>query len=329
MTDPFDRGRVCPRSLVRWSRIPAMLVCATIVLGGLLARSQTTPAPGPIGDERPVVLPLARQVDFRAKSGLEYRIYIAAPEGPAPRRGFPVLYLADANINFPVVLAAVRKQSRESLPAVVVGIGYPTDNQREQVARRAIDLTPATSADWQKTAPGAMREFKTGGNDRFLDFIESELKPYIESRHPINRDRQALFGHSFGGLFTLHVLFKRPECFQFYLASSPSLWWNDSSILDEAKAFLDAQGDGRGVRASVLISVGESERKPTTPERAAIGQSGTAEELGSRLSAADIPGFHALFRAFPEEDHGSVVLPAASRGAQLLLESERGKGKTP
>lgn len=328
MTIPLDPVRGAIRDLGRSLGIAPTMLFAAIVLSATLANAQT--APGPIGEARPVVLPLATQIDFRAKSGLDYRIYIAAPEGPAPAEGFPVLYLTDANINFSAILAAVRKQSRETLPAVVVGIGYPTDNLREQVAQRAFDLTPATSPTWQESAPGPMREFKTGGNDQFLDFIESELKPFIERQYPINRNRQALFGHSFGGLFTLHVLFQRPESFQVYLASSPSLWWNDSSVLGEAKAFLESHA-GREVPATVLISVGDRERKPES-ERPAPGPAGivladTAEDLVSRLRDAGIPGFSALFRAFPEEDHGSVVLPAASRGARLLLESQNNGGR--
>ncbi len=330
MTVWLDRGYAL--RLARSTGITALPAIAAILLAASASSARAAPEPGPISEEKPVVLPLARQFDFRAKSGLEYRIFVAAPEGPAPAEGFPVLYLLDANINFSAVLAAARKQSREALPAVVVGIGYPTDSLPEQVARRAFDLTPPTSETWQETAPGPMRAFKTGGNDQFLDFIESELKPFIERRHPINRARQALFGHSFGGLFTLHVLFQRPESFQVYLASSPSLWWNDSSVLGEAESFLQSHA-GRDVPARVLISLGENERKPTSSERPGPRPDSTAladsaEELAARLNAADVPGLSVLFRAFPEEDHGSVVLPAASRGARLLLEAG-GKARVP
>ncbi len=112
--------------------------------------------------------------------------------------------------------------------AVVVGIGYPSDDAKTHNERRSLDLTPPASPEWLKTLPKGVSTGKTGGCDEFLAFIETELKPMIEKKYTIDRKRLTLFGYSFGGLFTLHVLFTKPEAFQTYLASSPSIWWNSS-----------------------------------------------------------------------------------------------------
>lgn len=144
---------------------------------------------------------------------------------------------------------------------MVVGIGYPSDDTKTFGERRTFDLTPAASAEWLKTLPKGPATGKSGGNDEFLTFIETELKPLIEKKYAIDRKRQTLFGHSFGGLFVLHALFAKLESFQTYLASSPSIWWNDRSVLAEEKAFV-AKYAGKEVNARLFVTVGEWEQKP-------------------------------------------------------------------
>lgn len=281
----------------------------------------------PVGS--PVVLPGAEQFDLTAKSGLVYRIYLAVPAGKAPERGFPVIYLTDANGNFPILLSAVRRQTMGEAQAVVVGIGYPTEDRREQSERRSFDLTPAASEEWLKTLPpGGPPLGKSGGNDQFLEFLQSELKPVIEQKAPIDRSRQALFGHSFGGLFVLHVLFNRADSFQTYLASSPSVWWNGRSVLSEEQAFTKLFAD-KPLTARLLITVGEWEEAagPGVPETRAVmlkqrQMVTSARGLADRLTRAGIDGFQVAIRVFDEEDHGSVVLPSASQAARFALESE-------
>lgn len=274
--------------------------------------------------ERPVSLPNCYQFELRSKTNRDYRIFVANPSGTKPDNGWPVIYLTDGNSNFSLLVAAVERQSRGGRGAVVVGIGYPTDDFAKQRLLRSYDLTPATSETWLKTRARGMSDLPTGGNDEFLSFLNDELKPVIVSKFPIDRSRQALFGHSFGGLFVLHVLFTRPESFQTYLATSPSIWWNDGSILKEEQQFLK-RFSTHSVDARLLVSVGELEktsridaanRANELKQRQIVG---SAEELVQRLSAAKIDGLKVMFREFAEEQHGSVVFPAASRGVRFAL----------
>jgi predicted alpha/beta superfamily hydrolase len=69
----------------------------------------------------------------------------------------------------------------------------------------------------------------TGGNDAFLSFIIDELKPAIAKATQVDPGRQALFGHSLGGLFVLHALFSRSDAFDTFIAGSPSIWWGKKS----------------------------------------------------------------------------------------------------
>ena len=296
-------------------------LCAALLPAALGAAAAADPAPAP------VVLPRAEQFDLTSKAGREYRVFVAAPRGPAPAAGHPVVYLTDGNGNFPILYSAVRRQSGADLAAVVVGVGYPTDDARAHHERRAFDLTSPASPEWQKKFPRGGAVAKTGGHDEFLAFLEGEVKPLVEKRCAVDRRRQALFGHSLGGLFVLHVLFTKPDAFQTYVASSPSIWWDDRAVLAEEKAFVRKYAD-KGVGARLLVTAGEWDQKPgpgVSKEVAAVQREqrlvDDARELVGRLAGARVKGLAVAFREFPEEDHGSVVLPAASRGVRLALET--------
>lgn len=66
--------------------------------------------------------------------------------------------------------------------------------------------------------------------DKFLEFIISELIPYIERDFLI--DQRILFGHSFAGGFVIYSLIHKSELFDKYIASSPTPLINmvDSNI---------------------------------------------------------------------------------------------------
>lgn len=54
----------------------------------------------------------------------------------------------------------------------------------------------------------------------FMDFIEKELLPLAEKDLLIKE--RILYGHSFGGAFTLYALTRKPDLFNKYIASSPT-----------------------------------------------------------------------------------------------------------
>lgn len=318
---------------------PLMLAAALAALTALAlaVRAQDTsrpaaakrdgPCPAAAPASRPVTIPRAEQFEMRSAAGLNYTIFVAAPTLAVPDSGSPVIYLTDGNGDFPVVVAAARRQSLRGTSAVVVGIGYPGDDAEAHRRRRAFDLTPPMTAKAAAAAagklPGGSYASQTGGNEQFLKFIESELKPEIERRYRIDRRKQTLFGHSFGGLFVLHVLFSRPAAFQTYLINSPSIFWNEGSILQAEKGFAARYAEA-DVDARVLITVGGLELAPRRGHaegRERLAAFGTAKDLARRLEGSKIKGLTVQYREFPEEDHGSVLLPAASRGVRFALEA--------
>lgn len=288
------------------------------VLAGLLAAGLALAGPcaPAAAAERQVV---TGSFDMVSAGGAAYRIFTAVPQGEAPVAGLPVVYMIDGNRMLPIARDVMAADP--AMSAVLVGIGYPTAERDEIVARRYFDLTPVTPADLIALAPGADAP-QTGNRDAFLSFVEDELRPRIERDFSIDRARQTLFGHSLGGLFTLHVLFSRPDAFQTYVAADPSIWWNGRSILKEQAAFLEERRQKAAGRRLLIETSGKQAARPGTDAAAADRLKALRGGPGGRAvheALGAVPGLKRAFRVFAEESHGSMIAPAVADALRFAL----------
>lgn len=163
-----------------------------------------------------VEIPHAEQWTMKSRTGHhDYQIMVYKPVEPPPPSGYPVIYLLDANSVFGTMVEAVRVQGRRpektgAIPAMIVGIGYPIAAPFSP--HRYYDFTPKATTKYTRKPDGTPIP-EQGGADEFLRFIEEELKPDMEQQFQIDRGRQAIFGHSLGGLFVIHALFTKPGLF--------------------------------------------------------------------------------------------------------------------
>ncbi|WNJ93120.1 alpha/beta hydrolase [Bosea sp. 685] len=295
----------------------------------MVANPQQRPGPTEPADSRlgagshPVTLPRSEQFALRSRVGRAYRIFVAWPASPPPAEGFGVIYLLDANATFGTMVEAMRMQSRHPgatgvAPALIVGIGYPTEEPFD-VERRTYDLTPAAKGG----QPGALA---TGGAAEMLDFIADEVMPVIERRFTTDGARRALVGHSFGGLFVLHALFNRPALFSAYLAASPSIWWQERAILDhERRFYVRGQMTDRVPKVAIMVGELEQVAEPAFPEAgsrraadlAARRMVDNARDMAGRLAAF---GLRVQFSVLAGETHPSSLPIAINRALRLLSE---------
>ncbi|GLK79585.1 esterase [Methylopila turkensis] len=209
--------------------------------------------------------------------------------------------------------------------AAVVAVGYPTDAPYDSV-RRSWDYSPPPGATYPPHTPQGP-DVRTGGAETFLTFLEEELKPEIARRVRTDPARSALFGHSFGGLFALYALFRRPEAFSRWIAVSPSVYWENFTLLRFAEAF-EASAD-RPTDLRVLISVGEYEEAPApfpldaadAEKRRAVQASARIETharaMHTRLSALD--GITSEFELIGGETHMSVLPTAINQAIRFAF----------
>ncbi|AOP17128.1 alpha/beta hydrolase [Bacillus licheniformis] len=266
----------------------------------------------------PVAIPGTEQRCMRSLDGSRtYRIFIAKPFGEQPPAGYPVIYLLDANSVFGTMVEALRMQSRRPDKtgvgtAVIVGIGYETDAPFDR--GRYYDFTlPESGAELPMRPDGADWP-EPGGAKAFLSFIEQQLKPEIEQKFTIDVKRQAIFGHSLGGLFVLQTLFTKPDLFQTYIAGSPSIHWHPS-FFDKEHDFVsklqEADGD-----VKVLLGAGELEKTHKS------GMNDNAKRLADRLAALESQGVRAEYHEFKGEGHISVLPVLISRALRFAFKPD-------
>ena len=293
------------------------------------------PVPAPLPVQGPVLVRGSIQFDMPSEvSGRTYRIFVFAPRAPPPPSGYPVVVLIDGAMSFPIAATlAAAFGLRGGATALVVGVGYPVDDDFSPFFLRNRDLTPPTPLSAIPQNPGMppAKAEDYGGAPLFLRFLLEELRPAIAGAWPVNAGDQTLYGHSLAGLFVLGALFNHPRSFRNFVASSPSIWWNSRAVLDDEPAFADAVRAGAAA-PRVLITVGVREQEaPTTPlpgmSRAQmetlVSQSrmvDNARELAARLQQIDSgPGRQVRFQAFEDEDHLTVVPASIGRALAFAL----------
>lgn len=262
-----------------------------------------------------VMLPRAEQWTMRSRLlNRSYRIFVSKPAGVPPESGYPVLYLLDANSVFHTAVEAMRLQGRRPdrtgvVPAVIVGVGYESEGPFDD--SRFYDFTPAPNETTDTKKDGTPLP-PQGGAEAFQSFIIDELKPLIEREIPIDRSRQAFFGHSLGGLFVLYTLLTRSESFRTFIAGSPSIHWNKSLLLEKEKMLVShLEQHPRDI--DVWMSWGELEKNHPTGNAISAGQ------LAERLSLLSDYGVKASTKEFENEGHVSVLPAMISRALRIAF----------
>ncbi|BAV65361.1 alpha/beta hydrolase [Sphingobium cloacae] len=259
-----------------------------------------------------LAIPDIQQYTARGANG-DYTIFVTLPSGPPPGAGYPVLTLLDGNAWIAGAAEALRWQSRFAIqseiePMIVVAVGYPGEAPFD-LGRRAYDFLPDHSSGKlsERFMQGAPWH-QPGGADAFLDFLKGPLRDDLAERYPVDRSRQILCGHSFGGFFALYALLHRPEAFRHYAALSPSLWWDDGRLLKDAEAAIAAMP--RDLVTDILIAVGERE----TPERPKISARMLDDSAAfvDRLERERLAGVSVDYRVLAGENHQSLLTAAFS-----------------
>lgn len=289
-----------------------LLACSVTMAGG-----QERPAP-PMRAGTPVTIPRASQYDMTSKiNGQDYRIMVAVPYNYDAGQTYPALYVLEANVYFATAADAMTRQSqfRNTTPALVIGVGYPTDDPAVTATRRWADLTPTVSS-----SPDEKR--KTGAGDEFLRVLNEEIKPFVSARYKIDTSRQALWGHSIGGLMVLRALLRSTDSFSTYLISSPSIWWEGQVVLRDETSFAERMSKPGSPIRVLVTSAGDEQYRGEDAKRLADAAKfrmiDNASELAERL--AKVSSRLTVARYVLEgETHISVSHAALTRSLRFAL----------
>ena len=264
--------------------------------------------------------------------GDRLEVSVAVPSGgTAGADPLPVIYVLDPAFNFATAAAAAawlatasRLAGGDFPRAIVVGVGYPSDDLGAIMARRARDLTP-TDGNAPEGVSLPTFPLGLGGAARFFDALVIEVMPQVETSYAADPADRTLLGHSFGGLFALFTLFRSPAAFRRYLIISPSIWWDDRVVLRHEESWAEQHDD---LPASVFIAVGRNEqaagggwKNEGFPDEAiaAVRQLDNGRELCARLDARRYPGLNLECVVLDGEYHLTVGAAAITRGLISLF----------
>lgn len=257
-----------------------------------------------LADPKPFVLGVINEI--QSKELAEKRILnIYLPEGynQNDTTKYPVIYLLDgsADEDFIHIVGLVQFNSFEwvnQVPkSIVVGIAT--------VDRRRDFTFPTTIETDKKKFP------TTGHSDRFMAFIGNELQPYIEKKYKTNGSK-TIIGQSLGGLLITEILFKKPSLFNKYVIVSPSLWWNNGSLLNEKPKIAESNFNQS---TQVYIAVGKEGLTPTEIPRV---MEVDANLLAEKIKEIKNKNIKVYFDYLPSENHANILHQAVSNSFRFL-----------
>ncbi len=247
------------------------------------------------------------------------KIWVHLPEsagdGKLNETKYPVLYLLDGPGHFYSVTGMIKQLSTTNgntiVPEMII-IGIPnTDRSR--------DMTPThVETDF---FTGDSIQYASGGGNKFLDFMEDELMPYIEKTYPVSTYK-TFVGHSFGGLAVINSLITRPHLFNNYVAIDPSLWWDDEVLLRNADSVLtENKFDGKALYVGVANTMNEGMTINEVRSDTAIASAHIRSILQfvNSTETKNDNGLLFKWKYYENDDHGSVPLIAEYDALRFLF----------
>lgn len=237
-------------------------------------------------------------------------IYIQLPESFNPQSDvkYPVAYIIDGDVMLNALHTVHSYYSGGFIPEMIL-IGISNAENRTR------DLTTSELSERREQVYSE----ENGGAEKFTQFIESELFPFVENNYPATNYR-TLIGHSYGGLFTVNTLLKHPDLFANYLAIDPSMDWDDQKLLKESKEILSQKSfNGK----SLFVSLGGQLHMADTDITIDNVMKDTTEftlfarsniELSNIVNYNKHNGLGFYWKFYPNDLHGTIPLPSIMDG---------------
>jgi predicted alpha/beta superfamily hydrolase len=226
----------------------------------------------------------------------------------APQR-YPVLYLLDGDAHFHSVSGLIQilgtgVNGTYAIPEMIVVAIPNTDRMR--------DMSPTNvTVGFDGKPQPALRT--SGGMGNFLTFIKTELIPHVEQRYRTMPYR-VFIGHSLGGITAINALYTIPETFSAYVAIDPSLWWDKTTLLKQAKGFITkARLDAKALYVAQANTINPDDTT-SNPHFSAITQ------FNAIMQTYNKSGLRYAFKFYDSDDHGSVPLIAEYDALRFIFD---------
>lgn len=180
-------------------------------------------------DGEPIVIGSAHRINSTVY-GDEQILTVRLPRGYAenPDKTYPVLFSVDGgpDQDFELLsgIAAEAEFSTSFEPFVLIGVKTKERSKQLTPELKRLPLAQLKASFGDRMVPG--------GAGKFREYLAQDVIPWVKKRY--RTDRTIVTAASLGGLFVLDTFLERPELFDDYIALTPSVWWDDGRIVDDA-----------------------------------------------------------------------------------------------
>lgn len=230
-------------------------------------------------------------------------IYLPDGYNKSDTTKYPVVYLLDGSADEDFIHITGLYQFNNfawinRVPkSIIIGIA--------NVDRKRDFTFPTTVSSDKKRFP------TTGQSAQFIAFLEQEVIPFVETKFRTTASR-TLIGQSFGGLLASEILLKKPALFNKYIIISPSLWWDNGSLLNQSSFVLQ---ENFKFKTDIYIAVGKEGLAPShTPHVMEVD----ANLLFEKLRKSKSPNVRVYFDYLPQEDHATITHQAVFNALRTL-----------
>lgn len=239
-----------------------------------------------------------RKITSKIVDGQEYDLQIVLPSGYATSdKKYPVVYLMDSQWDLPLVSTIYGEQYFDGFipEIIIVGITWGGTKPNPDLLRGR-DYTPTN------LGMGII----AGGADKFLDFIKTEVFPFMDANYKVDNSNKTLMGCSLGGLFTMYSLFTHPTMFTNYIAASPAIGWDKEIMYLYEKNYSENKN---APPAKLYMTIGEVE-----------GNVNNFEKLTSHMQNKKYSSLQFHSKILENTGHSGTKSETYSRGLQYVFE---------
>ncbi len=264
-----------------------IIVCALIFLFDA-ADAQTSAGEVVIGN----------RVEIKSQfSDYTYNVSVYLPikygtEKEIPDQQYPVLYLFigwDHMFHAASGIVGLLEDFEEIPDMIVVGItniNWWKDLTPEQIAGRN----------------------DSGGAEVFLDFINQQLMPYVESTYRTSEHR-LFMGHSLGGMFGIYALTEQAGLFEDYVLLSPSIEGRANTLYPKLSNIMTSS---KNLENNIYMIVGSE------GERMDRGMA----KLSDAFSQCESDDFRWEMERRDDLNHFTIVLPGMMNGLKFVAKDD-------
>jgi predicted alpha/beta superfamily hydrolase len=258
--------------------------------------------------------------------GVRYSLNVGLPRGYKVGDGkkYPALIVTDGDFVFGNVYEAASTLADVITPLFIISVGTSLEEgETEHTRRRIYEFSPPGWDRQDKFGQGVEEYCKrfqsapdrcTGGAEKFLTAITTEMIPQLSAKFPIDTSQLGLFGLSAGGFFTSWAIFQPNTPFKKYIISGPAMAYGRGEIFRQEAAYATTHKD-----LPVGVYFGAGVLEATDPLLEGMGEivSGMSH-LAGVLASRQYPGLKMTIEFHPGMGHTDVMGTSAVRGLRSL-----------